>query len=62
MELDGGASGERIIRALVQATNPSAAVSFAVDFQKRADKKLGRKFFDRKANGVSSSRESLVPK
>jgi hypothetical protein len=51
-----------MIRPLVQATNLSAGVSFTVDFKKDADKKLGRKFFDRKANGVSSSRESPVPK
>jgi hypothetical protein len=43
-------------------TNPSAAVLFTVDFKKGADKKFGWKFFDRKANGISSSRESPVPK
>jgi hypothetical protein len=35
---------------------------FTVDFKKGADKKVGRRFFDRKANGVSSARESPVPK
>jgi hypothetical protein len=33
---------------------------FTVDFKKGADKKVGRRFFDRKANGVSSARESEV--
>jgi hypothetical protein len=31
---------------------------FTVDFKKGADKKVGRRFFDRKANGVSSARDN----
>jgi len=54
----GGGGDSRSSRT----SDESAAVSLAFDFKKGADKKVGRKFFDRKANGVSSARESPVPK
>src|SRR5262245_51225706 len=61
-ELDCRAAGEGIVGAFVQAANRSAVVSLTFDFKKGAGEKVGRKFFDRKANGVSSARESPVSK
>src|SRR5262245_5630983 len=61
-DLDCRMAGEGIVGALVQATNRSAVVSLAVDFKKGAGEKVRRRFFNRKANGVSSARESPVSK
>ena len=51
-----------ILGAFVQATNRSVVVSLTVDFKKGAGEKVGGKFFNRKANGVSGARESPVSK
>ena len=51
-----------IVHALVQAVNSSAVISLLVYFEKGSQQKLGRKLFDREADGIRRAGKPLVAK
>ena len=50
--LAGRAADQGIVHAVVQAANALVVISLLVDFETGSQEKLGRKFFDREADGV----------
>jgi hypothetical protein len=62
MALSRRAADQRIVHALVQATNSPAVISLLIDFEVGPEKKFRRKLLDCETDGIRSVRKTFVPK
>jgi hypothetical protein len=53
-------ASQRIASVLVQSADAGAVEPLLVNFEESADKKLGRKFFDRETNRLGGAGKSPV--